>query len=138
MCCLLVYASIVAMLLIVSGDVELNPGPCKKCPKCESMVSNRMINCKCGYTFRKCSARKVVTNETKRLKMITRRACESETERMLRKDANKLAMSKKRLLETDDEALCRKVANKFAMQCKKVFLKLMTKHYVEGSQINLQ
>ena len=28
--CLLVYACIVGMLLIVSGNVELNPGPCKK------------------------------------------------------------------------------------------------------------
>ena len=29
---LIVYAYIIAMLLIVSGNVELNPGPTKKCP----------------------------------------------------------------------------------------------------------
>ena len=35
MCNLLVTALIIALLLIVSGNVELNPGPIKKCSKCE-------------------------------------------------------------------------------------------------------
>ena len=30
--CLIVYACIIAMLLVKSGNVELNPGPFKKCP----------------------------------------------------------------------------------------------------------
>ena len=38
MCNLLVTALIVALLLIVSGNVKLNPGPMKKCPKCEKMM----------------------------------------------------------------------------------------------------
>ena len=37
------------MLLIVSGNVELNPGPMKKCLKCEKMMPTRSNNCKCGY-----------------------------------------------------------------------------------------
>ena len=43
MCNLLVTASIVALLLIVSGNVELNPGPMKRCPKCEKMMPTRFI-----------------------------------------------------------------------------------------------
>ena len=46
---LLVTALIIALLLIVSGNVELNPGPMKKCPKCEKMMSTRSNNCKCGH-----------------------------------------------------------------------------------------
>ena len=38
MCNLLVTALIIALSLIVSGNVELNPGPMKKCPKCEKMM----------------------------------------------------------------------------------------------------
>ena len=38
MCNLLVTALIIALLLFVSGNVELNPGPKKKCPKCEKMM----------------------------------------------------------------------------------------------------
>ena len=43
MCNLLVTASIISVLLIVSGNVELNPGPMKKCPKCEKMMPTRFI-----------------------------------------------------------------------------------------------
>ena len=43
MCNLLVTALIIALLLIVSGNVELNPGPMKKYPKCEKMMPTRFI-----------------------------------------------------------------------------------------------
>ena len=33
----------------MSGNVELNPGPMIKCPKCKKMTSIRSNNCKCGY-----------------------------------------------------------------------------------------
>ena len=42
-CNLLVTALIIALSLIMSGNVELNPGPMKKCPKCEKMMSTRFI-----------------------------------------------------------------------------------------------
>ena len=38
-------------LLIVSGDVELNPGPSKACLKCEKSVHNRTIVCSCGHMY---------------------------------------------------------------------------------------
>ena len=43
MCNLLVTALIIALSLIVSGNVELNPGPMKKCLKCEKMTPPRII-----------------------------------------------------------------------------------------------
>ena len=49
MCNLLVTALIIALLLVVRENVELNPGPIKKCPKCEKMLPNRSNNFKCGY-----------------------------------------------------------------------------------------
>ena len=49
MCDLLVTALIIALLLIVSEYVKLNPGPMKKCPKCEKMMPTRSNNCKFGY-----------------------------------------------------------------------------------------
>ena len=41
MCNLLVTSLIVALLLIVSENVELNPGTMKKCPKCEKIIPTR-------------------------------------------------------------------------------------------------
>ena len=46
---LLVTASIIALLLIVSGNVKLNSEPMKKCPKYEKMMPTRSNNCKYGY-----------------------------------------------------------------------------------------
>ena len=39
--CVIICASLIGMLLILSGNVELNPGPCKKCPICDNNVPNR-------------------------------------------------------------------------------------------------
>ena len=38
MCNPLVTALIIALLLIMSGNIELNPGTMKRCPKCEKMM----------------------------------------------------------------------------------------------------
>ena len=37
------------IVLIVSGNVESDPGPMKKCPKCEKIMPTRSNNCKCGH-----------------------------------------------------------------------------------------
>ena len=57
MCNLLKTALIIALLLTVSGNVELIPGPMKKCPKCEKMMLPRSINCRCGHLLCYVSAR---------------------------------------------------------------------------------
>ncbi len=51
MCVIIVYTSIIGMLLIVSGNVELNPGPYKKCPKCECSVGTRTKKCECACFY---------------------------------------------------------------------------------------
>ncbi len=51
MCVIIVYTSTIGMLLIVSGNVELNPGPYKKYPKCECSVGTRTKKCECGHVF---------------------------------------------------------------------------------------
>ena len=33
----------------MSGNVKLDPGPMKKCPKCEKIMPTRSNNCKYGY-----------------------------------------------------------------------------------------
>ena len=43
MCNLLVTALVIALLLIESGNVELNPGSMTECPKYEKMVSTSFI-----------------------------------------------------------------------------------------------
>ena len=51
---------IIIMLLICSGNVELNPGPvnCKTCPRClTETVPIRLKVCTCGYVFHKKSHR---------------------------------------------------------------------------------
>ena len=45
---------IIIVMLITSGDVELNPGPvnCKTCPRClTETVPIRLKICNCGYVF---------------------------------------------------------------------------------------
>ena len=104
----------------VIDHVELNPGPCKKCPKCEELVPNRTINCKCGHVFRKCQCRKVRV-EIKRMATRSKRMCESENDVLVRNEMNRMSMCKKRLLETDDEALHRKDVNRLCVKRKRLF-----------------
>ena len=48
-CWIIVCIFIIALLLIVSGNVELNSGPMKKCPKCEKMMPTISKICRCGH-----------------------------------------------------------------------------------------
>ena len=60
---------------IGSGNVEMNPGPSKTCPKCEKSVP---MACSCGYSFRKHKQIDPnVVSENKRITMKTKRASES-------------------------------------------------------------
>ena len=43
-------------LILLSADIEVNPGPVtriKACPKCHVLVHIRKLVCKCGHIFRK-------------------------------------------------------------------------------------
>ena len=49
-----VFIPYVALLLMCSGDVELNPGPMfKNCPNCHEKVHIKQRYCECGYALRK-------------------------------------------------------------------------------------
>ena len=39
------------MCLILSGDIETNPGPVKTCPSCDAQIHIRKKICTCGYVF---------------------------------------------------------------------------------------
>ena len=39
------------MCLILSGDIETNPGPVKTCPSCDAQIHIRKKICMCGYVF---------------------------------------------------------------------------------------
>ena len=43
-----------ALLLLLCGDVEVNPGPRgkKECPGCKKLVTNRQKQCTCGYDLK--------------------------------------------------------------------------------------
>ena len=53
-------------VLLLSGDVELNPGPCKYCPACNASIHIRRVYCDCGYIHLK----QVVLRKHQKLKSI--------------------------------------------------------------------
>ena len=135
------YASIAIQLLLLSGDVETNPGPATKvCPACSRLVHIRKTVCDCGNVFvskkcvsvcPKCSAsvhihmaacstcgyvfshdKPCPIRESKRLGMQRKRALESNDETLERKAKNQRLMSSKRASETVIEKNARREANK--------------------------
>ena len=53
--CRLAICLILNILLLLCGDIEVNPGPkgMKICPQCKQYLSTRQNVCKCGHTFNK-------------------------------------------------------------------------------------
>ena len=113
------YIYISKQLLLLSGDIESNPGPVKLCPKCSLLVHIRVSVCKCGHTFMSNKGRPsaqvkhATIQESKRIAMRTRqatkRALESDTEAAVqRKEKDRVSTARKRALERDAEAVQRK------------------------------
>ena len=142
------YAFISIQLLLLSGDVETNPGPVTKvCPACSRSVHIRKTVCDCGNVFvskkctfvcPKCSTSvniKMATcstcgyvfnndkpcpiRESKRLGMQRKRALESETETFERRSKNQKLMSNKRASESDIETAARRAKNRNFMSNKR-------------------
>ena len=61
-----IEAIICVILLLLCGDIEINPGPkgMKICPECKSFVSNRQKICKCGFSFNTRTGHPVGTTRT--------------------------------------------------------------------------
>ena len=53
--CSLAICLTLNILLLLCGDIEVNPGPkgMKICPQCKQYLSTRQNVCKCGHTFNK-------------------------------------------------------------------------------------
>ena len=57
--------SILSLLLVMARDVELNPGPCRKCPHCQFEIPIRQKKCEhCGLLVKsfKCNEKKLSQN----------------------------------------------------------------------------
>lgn len=88
----------------------------KVCPRCSSLVNVRKAACFCGHVF---IIKSVATRKSRRLAMKCKRALESESDILKRKDNDKRARAKKRALEPEDKALQRKQQNKDYMAKKR-------------------
>ena len=54
--------AVTILLLLICGDIEMNPGPVYKvCPNCNIHINIRKKSCECGYVFSKKSGRKIGT-----------------------------------------------------------------------------
>ena len=114
---LFVYVCISKQLLLLSGDIETNPGPVTRlCPQCSAPVHIKVLVCQCGHVFSKkgrpLAPSKLTTQEIKtidiRNKQAKRRASETNAEALLRREKNRVSTARKRSLETDIETVLRK------------------------------
>ena len=52
--------AVTVLLLILCGDIEMNPGPVQiVCPNCGNQVNIKKKSCECGYIIRKTRGRKI-------------------------------------------------------------------------------
>ena len=123
LCCLYACIYVQLLVLLLSGDVETNPGPpYKLCPQCSTSVNIKKAICECGFVFRKSKTGGQVEGrrQSARLARKTKLSLESPQEASCRKEQNKLAMTRKRILESPQEASYRKEQNKLAMTTKRI------------------
>ena len=104
----LVAYSYCERVVLLSGDIELNPGPLKCCPACNAPIYIRKKYCDCEYKRGRpnCPVKDVnvlLSNECKKLAMQRKRQLESEESRY-RRECNKTASSKRKASETPQEA----------------------------------
>ena len=115
------YACICAQLvLLLSGDVETNPGPpYKLCLQCST--SKKAI-CECGFVFRKSKTGGQVEGrrQSARLARKTKLSLESLQEASYRKEQDRLMKSRKQILESPQEASYRKEQDKLMKSRKRI------------------
>ena len=128
------------LLLLLSGDVETNPGPVcqkcladtcicsvkvkprrrpsKQCPACASPVPCRRMICECGYDFIKCvighTPDKASKRKANRNAVAASRANETPEQSLECKTSDKNARSTLRANETPEQSLERKTSDKNA------------------------
>ena len=103
-------------VLLLSGDVELNPGPFKSCPACNASIHIKRVCCECGFSFK--TSRHIKTLENEELLALSRknnlasqwkkRALETEENSRIRRESDCLSHRKKRALETEENSRIRR------------------------------
>ena len=109
-------------LLLLSGDVETNPGPVKLCPHCSLPVNIRVLVCNgCGHVFSnkgrpisqpmpgvRQSKRIAIKKQQDKVSQAKRHALETKTDTVQRKERDRVSRAKKLALETDANTVLRK------------------------------
>ena len=103
-------------VLLLSGDVELNPDPFKSCPACNASIHIKRVCCECGFSFK--TSRHIKTLENEELLALSKknnlasqrkkRALETEENSRIRRESDCLSQRKKRALETEEDSKIRK------------------------------
>ena len=125
---------LLVLRLLLSGDIESNPGPIcekclldtctckptikpkrrapsKQCPACASCVPCRRVVCDCGYNFTKCAIEQnaiAIRKQKKRENKAMLRTIQSPQQAQRDKEFNQKSMTVCRLFETLEQASQRK------------------------------
>ena len=125
---------LLVLRLLLSGDIESNPGPIcekclldtctckptikpkrrapsKQCPACASCVPCRRVVCDCGYNFTKCAIEHnaiAIRKQKKRENKAMLRTIQSPQQAQRDKEFNQKSMTVCRLFETLEQASQRK------------------------------
>ena len=51
MCVFVCLFDVHVLVLLLANDIEVNPGPTKKCPQCNASLHVHKADCTCGYRF---------------------------------------------------------------------------------------
>ena len=102
-------------VLLLSGDVEVNPGPFKSCPACNASIHIKRVCCECGFSFKTSRHIKILENEellalsrkNNHVSQRKKRALETEENSRIRRESNCVSQEK-RALETEEDSKIRK------------------------------
>ena len=106
-------------ILLLSGDIERNPGPVvnKVCPLCKESVHIRKTVCKCGHRFSKKSVEKsngkcfMTRQESNKITKAQRRALETPEKTERRHTLDRIAKADAKSVETEEQTSDRKSRN---------------------------
>ena len=91
---------------MLANDIEQNPdSPTEQCPGCGNLIHICILTCSCGYVFKKQMAENPgIFNKQNTIAIVKKRASESVTENLKRKEVDKTCKIKKKVLKNDVEA----------------------------------
>ena len=83
----------------MANDIEQNPdSPTEQCPGCGNLIHICILTCSCGYVFKKQMAENPgIFNKQNTIAIVKKRASESVTENLKRKEVDKTCKIKKKV-----------------------------------------